>query len=107
MDNYKNFAGSTLTNAISNSDTSITVFDGSMFPTAPFRVTIDTEILYITAKVSDTVWAVTRGYDGSVATTHNQNILVEQNWSAGDVKDFADAMAATHNQADAVALGVL
>jgi len=67
---------STLSAMIDATQTTITVADGSVFPTAGgFRVKIGSELLKVTG-VSGNVVTVERGVDGSVATTHGSSSSV-------------------------------
>lgn len=67
---HKNDAISSLNGSINNSTTSITVSDGSKFPsTGNFRVMVDSEIMICTARSSNTL-TVTRGQDGTSAASH-------------------------------------
>lgn len=95
MDNYKDFAETTLAADISTtSETAITVTSGTPFPAVPFRITIGTEIMHVTSKGSGTDWTVVRGYDSSTAAVHASGDKVEQNWAAGDVAELAALIAA-------------
>lgn len=101
MDNYKDFAATTLyVDIITTGATAITVTDGAPFPAVPFRIVIGTEIMHVTSKGDGTDWTVVRGYDSSTAAVHASGDKVEQNWCAGDITEM-------RNMVDAVALGVL
>jgi Tfp pilus assembly protein PilV len=64
-------ATTTVVNAISASDTSLTVADPSAFPsTAPFDVKIENEIVRVTAGAGSTSWTVSRAAAGTVAAAH-------------------------------------
>jgi hypothetical protein len=67
---YENNAQTTLNGAINNSVTSITVTDGSVFPsTGDFRLKIDTELLLCTARTGNTL-TVTRAAESTTAASH-------------------------------------
>lgn len=67
---YANNAQTTLNGAINNSTTSITVTDGSVFPSSgDFRLKIGTELLLCTARSGNTL-TVTRGVESSAADSH-------------------------------------
>ena len=81
--NFKNFAATTLADGIDNTTTLISVTDATKLPPAPFIAVIwnatdypdivsdpDVEIVYVSAVSSNTL-TVTRGYDGTTASTHN------------------------------------
>lgn len=62
---------STLSTGITAAATSITVTDGSVFPsTGDFRIKIDSEVLLVTARATNTL-TVVRGVDDSTAATHS------------------------------------
>ena len=68
---------STLSSSIDATASEITVASAAGFPTEPFRVKIDNEILYVT-DVSGSVFTVTRGVDGTVAASHSGAAVVAQ-----------------------------
>jgi prepilin-type N-terminal cleavage/methylation domain-containing protein len=68
---------STLSSTIDAISSTLTVASASGFPTAPFRVKIDTEVLYVTT-VNGAVFTVTRGVDGTVAASHSGGATVVQ-----------------------------
>lgn len=79
----KNNPVTTLNGAILSSDTSITVVDGSVFPsTGNFHLRIEDEILVCTAR-STHVLTVTRGQEGTAAAGHADATDVIQRMSAG------------------------
>lgn len=70
MEQYANDADTLLNGSINNSVTSITVDDGSVFPSSgDFRLLIDTEILLCTARSGNTL-TVTRGVESTTAASH-------------------------------------
>lgn len=75
----KNNASSTLASAITDTDTSLSVAsgDGSKFPSStPFHITIDDEILEVTAVSTDT-FTVTRASESTTAASHSAGASVE------------------------------
>lgn len=91
-----------LTVGITAADTSFTVEDAALFPDAPFRVTIDAEIMQVEAidKLTNTFSAVQRGIEGTVAAPHNNGAEVANRWTAGYLETLAtleeaQAMATT------------
>ena len=68
---------------LDNSETGVDVDDGSVFTTADFII-VDNEVMDITG-ISTNTLTVTRGYQGSTATTHDDNASVYKvsadNWS--------------------------
>lgn len=71
MELFTNRANTTLNGAINNSTTSVVVTDGSVFPsTGNFRIVIDSEIMLVTARSTNTL-TVTRGYESTTAASHS------------------------------------
>jgi len=68
---------STLSSTIDATASSLTVASATGFPTAPFRVKVDSEVVYVTA-VSGAVFTITRGVDGTVAASHSGGATVAQ-----------------------------
>lgn len=67
---YANFASTTLNGSISNSATSITVTDGSVFPSSgDFAILIENELMVCTARSTNTL-TVARGQEGTTAASH-------------------------------------
>lgn len=113
-DSVKNFAVSTLASGISDTDTSLTVQtgDGSKFPDPPFNVVIwdkntytepqddpNVEIARVTAKSNDT-FTITRGQEGTNASSHSAGCRVELNLTAKVIQDLI-------KQIQALELGVI
>lgn len=63
-------ATTTLTGAITSTQTSISVTSATGFPTSQFTVRIDDEYMTVTAGFGTTTWTVTRGVNGSTAAAH-------------------------------------
>jgi GH18 family chitinase len=62
--------GTTLTGGIDASTPTLSVASSAGFPAPPFVAGVGSELLNVTA-VSGTTWSVTRGYNGTTASTHN------------------------------------
>jgi len=78
-----NDAASPLNGAINDTVTSITVDDGSVFPSeGDVRLQIDTETVIMTHRTTNTL-TVVRGADGSTAASHSDNAEVRTVASAG------------------------
>lgn len=79
-ENFTNFAKTTLSAGISNSDTSISVVDGSIFPASDFSIAIGNasarEIIHISSRSSNTLTADQRGWQGTTATSHSSGEIV-------------------------------
>lgn len=78
-ESFKNFASTTLSASITSSSTSFTVASGggANFPTSNFVVNIDTEMIFVSSRSSDTFTVGTRGYDGSTAASHSSGATVQ------------------------------
>jgi hypothetical protein len=69
---------------IDASATSLTVTDSTGFPTPPFIVLIDYELINVTA-VSGTTWTVSRGYLSTPTNAHKKNALIYYRpWNPSD-----------------------
>lgn len=89
-----NRATTTLNGSINNSTTSIVVADGSVFPASDFFITIDSEILFCSARTGNTL-TVTRGQQGTGAAAHVSGDTVAMNMTAGHYETLRDAIIAT------------
>lgn len=82
----KSLATTTLNGSINNSVTSITVTDGSVFPsTGNFRLVCQSEIMLCTARSSNTL-TVTRGHEGTTAASHADALAISLVLTAGSLK---------------------
>jgi Tfp pilus assembly protein PilX len=70
-------ANATLNGALTASGTTVTVSSATGFPTTPFVIRVDDEFMTVTAGFGTTSWTVTRGSNGSTATTHVTGQTVE------------------------------
>lgn len=95
----REFSGSvlrtTLSANISNIATTITVLDGSTYPTGvnPFVIVIDRglsseEKILISSRSTNTFTVDTRGYDGSNAVAHTSGAFVDHVLDASVVQDM-------------------
>ena len=74
-------ASTTLTGAMTATQTTVSVASAANFPTSQFQIRIDDEYMTVTAGFGTTTWTVTRGAGGSTATTHaNGQTLI---WNSG------------------------
>lgn len=72
----------------STSATSISVDDGSVFPsTGEFRILIGSELMLVTARSTNTL-TVVRGIEGTTATTHSTSDGVNQIVTAGALRQY-------------------
>lgn len=80
---FANNATTTLDGAIDNSQTSIDVVDGSVFPsTGNFRLIVDSEYMLCTARNTNTL-TVVRGIEGSTPAAHIAGTAVSHILTAG------------------------
>jgi hypothetical protein len=97
----REFSGSVLktnlSSSISNSATSISVTDGSSYPTGinPFVIVIDRglsteEKILISSRSEDTFTVASRGYDGSFAVAHPSGSFVDHVLDASVIQDMND-----------------
>jgi hypothetical protein len=63
-------ANTTLTSALTASQTTVTVASATGFPTTTFNIRVDDEYMTVTAGFGTTTWTVSRGAKNSVAATH-------------------------------------
>jgi hypothetical protein len=74
---YQNNSQTTLAEDLDNSETVITVTDGSVFPSAgQFRVLVDSEIFLVTSRSGNDLTAATRPQEGTTAATHNNGAAI-------------------------------
>ncbi len=79
---FQNFATTALASSITSSSTSISLTSGSgsSFPSSgPFVIVIDTELILIASRSTDTLTVASggRGYDGTTAASHNSGTTVQ------------------------------
>ena len=98
-DNHKNFAVSTIAtppNGTSGTSLTVAAGTGTLFPTAPFNVTVwpvnvqptaaNAEIMRVTVKATDT-FTVTRAQESTTAKTHAANAQVAATITAKTLTD--------------------
>lgn len=73
---YANNAKTTLNGSINDSTTSITVTDGSVFPSSgDYRLKVDDELMLCTARSGNTL-TVTRGIESATAASHSDSAQI-------------------------------
>jgi hypothetical protein len=74
-------ASTTLTSAMTATQTTVSVASATNFPTSQFQIRVDDEYMTVTGGFGTTTWTVTRGVGGSTAATHasGQTVL----WNSG------------------------
>lgn len=98
--NYSSTAvDTTLTGAMTDSATSMTVAATTGFPSPPFVLAVDAgastqELVLVTAVASLTL-TVTRGYDSTVAVAHDPGAIVQHVHAGSDFRDSRTHEAAT------------
>ena len=99
-----NRAISKLTSDILSTDTSFTVTtgDGALFPTGNFIVTIENERILVGSRSNDTFSSLTRGYDGTTASSHTAGASVELRIVAKHIQEL-QAFCNTAGQANGLA----
>jgi len=76
IERFANKASTTLASGIGSGDLSLTVASAALFPTSgQFRIIIENEILLVT-NVAGTTFTVTRGQEGTTATSHGSGMPV-------------------------------
>lgn len=89
--NSSNNAETTLATAITPTDTSITVTDASLFPNAPFRITINGEILEVATidRGTNRFSSIQRGLEGTTAASHSAGTSIQNRFTAGTYAELA------------------
>lgn len=87
MELLANYTSSTLAGSITASQTSITLSDGSSFPSSgEYRVVIDSEILKVSSRSGNTL-TVSRGEEGTTAVAHASGAQVHLLLTKGAILD--------------------
>jgi len=81
--NAANNAQTLLVGAITDTDTVMTVLDGSIFPEPPFLVTVEDEIIEVRAKTGNVFGSLLRGQEGTVAVAHADGVEVQNRMTVG------------------------
>ena len=109
---FSNLATTTLASGVTNSTTTITVADGSVFPALGsgdfFFASIDTppnspEVIKVTAISSNTL-TVVRGQDGTTATTHASGETIALRVVAAALEDLRDNAGETYTAGSGITL---
>lgn len=84
---FANNGATTLNGAINNSTTSVTVTDGSMFPSSGnFRIIVDAEIMLVTARSGNGL-TVVRGAESTTAASHSNGAAATHVLTTGGFND--------------------
>lgn len=92
--NLKNNSRTTLSAGITSTVTSFDVANGGLLPDAPFRVTVDNEIMEIGTKSGNTLSDIIRGMEGTTAVSHNAGAYIEVRFTAGVYEELETAEGA-------------
>lgn len=85
---FQNDTSDTLSASCTSGDTSITVTTGSKFPTTGnFRILVESEIMLVTARSSNTL-TVVRGQEGTSAAAHAGSAIVTLVLTTGAVEQY-------------------
>jgi len=98
----KDFAITTLTSDITDTDTSIPVEDTSNFPDSGYAVINYTEIIYYTSKTSTSLEGVSRGQLGTTAQSHTSNSVIYHTALSKDFEDIHTSIQNTQRKAGIV-----
>lgn len=85
VERFSNRAQTTLNGAINNSTTSLTLTSATDFPSAPFRILIDSEIIYVGARSGTSCTSCTRGAEGTTAASHSDLATLTHIFTAGAI----------------------
>lgn len=79
----QNFGSTTVNESLTDSDTTVTVSDGSVFPaTGNYRVNCEDEIMLVTARSGNDL-TVTRGAESTTAAAHSSGTTIKLVLTAG------------------------
>jgi hypothetical protein len=80
-------ASTTLTGAMTASQTTATVASATGFPTSQFKIRVDDEVMTVTGGYGTTTWTVTRGVSGTTAAAHatSQTVIWEDATPSGEL----------------------
>lgn len=81
--NASNNAETQLVSSMSDTDTTCTVRDSSIFPKPPFLISINDEIIKVTSVEGNTFGGLERGQENTTPSEHNIGSFVENRFTAG------------------------
>lgn len=85
--NWNNTSPTTsLSGSINDSVTSLTLSDGTGYPTADFKIWVDSELILVGARSGASCTSLTRGHDGTPAAAHGNGASVRHVTSAEDLQ---------------------
>lgn len=93
---FANLAQTTLSGSMNGVVATLPATSNTGFPgAAQYRVRVDSEIMIVTAGAGTNTWTVTRGAEGTTATSHSSGAAVYHVLTAGALGGQSDATAAT------------
>lgn len=95
-------ATSFLSSGISNSDTTISLVNGSNFPSGVQILTIDNELILCSSRTGNNFTAIARGFHGTSAASHLADTKVSLNWTAHHHNNIKDAVVAIETELESV-----
>lgn len=99
--NHSNTAVRTsLSSAISDTDTSLDVGDATGYPSTPFAIEIGDEVIRVDAKSGTTFSSLQRGYDGTTATSHASGSAVQHAGISEDFEEIWERVIAARKTSD-------
>lgn len=85
--NWNNTSPTTsLSGAINDSVTSLTLSDGTGYPTANFKIWVDSELILVGSRSGASCTSCTRSYDGTTNAAHGNGASVRHVTSAEDLQ---------------------
>lgn len=89
-----NAVSTTVNEALDDSETVITVADGSVFPAdGDYRLIIEDEVVLVTSRATDDL-TVARGVDGSAAVEHGDGVAIDSVVTAGGIDQLLNDCSA-------------
>ena len=98
FDKVSNNAVTTLLDGITDSELTVTVGSDTLFPVAPYFISIQDEILSVTAIPSINTFTVTRAAQSTSAAAHALGVAVELRVTAGSVTAIHTAINTVENK---------
>ena len=85
---FQNNTSDTLSASCISTDLTISVATGSKFPaTGDFHVLVDSEIMLVTARSTNTL-TVVRGQEGTTAAAHSSAAVITLIWTVGSMQQY-------------------
>ena len=104
--NASNNAYTTLDGALAQAATSLTLADATGFPDAPFRISINNEIIEVGARTGTACSSLLRGRESTADVGHDSGAAVEVRWTAGMLDELDPFEASASAPADTTKLWI-